>query len=218
MPTDVESSPGEPRPSTRPFVLWVVEWSHNPGSHYQLEVLGDSLSVIRWVRGRCLCQRPELRRLLEHVLDIVLALVRDGVRARANGTELMCHAFRELNADAGSLAGRRETMKVVHRDARPSEYYRMHFDGRYDAGRGVGGLGWLLEGGRVPTGADGNAMEDSLQWVPIAHGSHVLSRLTSSIRAELHAPRVGLAFFFSLVGDRGAGVVQSERPHPLAPP
>lgn len=53
-------------------------------------------------------------------------------------------------------------------------------------------------------GAEGKSAEDSLQWVPVAHGSDVLSGLTSSPHVELHVGRAGPGFFLSFVGDRGA--------------
>lgn len=56
---------------------------------------------------------------------------------------------------------------------------------------------------RRSVGARGG-LQDSMVWEKVARGTSVLSGLSSSTRAELHALRAGLASFFSLIADRGA--------------
>lgn len=46
--------------------------------------------------------------------------------------------------------------------------------------------------------------EDCMWWDVVARGAGVLSSATSSIEAELHALRAGLAFFSSLLAERGS--------------
>lgn len=107
--------------------------------------------------------------------------------------------YRELNLDAGSPAGRRETAEV-HHETRPFEFYRLHVDGSHEAGRGLVGAGWLL-------GAGNRRRKETCGELPAvgagrAHGSDVLS--SSSTQAEVHASRARLGVFFSFVRDRVA--------------
>lgn len=80
-----------------------VEWRVEPRSHFQLEMLGDSLTVVRWLQGWWQCQHRELQGLQEQVLDVAGSLVSAGMRPRMPGAEFVRHVLREHNYEADAL-------------------------------------------------------------------------------------------------------------------
>lgn len=112
------------------------------------------------------------------VPDIVVTLVKAGVRPRESSW-LVRQVARELNAhvDASPVSG--EAIFTT----KPSEHYRMHFDGNNVSGRGVGGSGWLLEGATLPR-VGGRFKESDLQRRCAAQATQTS---TARVSVEFHA-------------------------------
>lgn len=114
------------------------------------------------------------------------------------GAELARQVFRELIVEADELSGKNDCEEVRRSYDRYEVCFRLSFDGAYNAARGAGGTGWLLEGPRDRRDGGGEMRESSMFWEKVAHGAGVLSGLT-----EVLALTAGLASFFSFIAERG---------------
>ena len=154
-----------------------VEWDDDVAGATRLEIIGDSLTVIKWHQGAWHTNVQQYVDRISATIDLLGRQHRKGrLLTRAAATDFHRHVFRELNKRADFLANALLDGTLVRwsytAPAVPSKI-SVHFDGGKRGG-GPAAAAWTLEG-----------QGDNGAWAVLAEGGTLLNASASVTDAEL---------------------------------
>lgn len=160
-----------------------LPWEAVADDRFRIEILGDSLLVVNWMRG---VWRANCKHFATKVAACIRTLERlhcsSGLEPRSVSADIHRHIFRELNVEADALANEahsKGTQSWQSNGLRRCRFYRAFFDG---SKRGASTTGaWILYGSQGEASHSSECVWMKLAW------SHFPVDAASSTGAELEA-------------------------------
>ena len=171
-----------------------ITWEGNVDSATRLEIVGDSLTVIRWHQGVWTTSCVRHLGSISSTINVLARWHRKGtVLTRTAATDFYRHVYGELNKRADHLANSvldGTLMRWSYTLPDAPKKILAHFDGAKRGG-GPAAAAWTIEG----------EMGDGV-WAVLAEGGALLTITDTVTDAELTAQEEAVKAALSLIGER----------------